>query len=74
MYQGVDFIRSNEPEARSYFEKYTPIKGPITQKTHIGAWWKLDEVQKDKVQKLLDVLYESKQIKTQLNGDNYYLR
>jgi len=74
MYQGVDFIRSNEAEARTYYEKYTAIKGPVVQKTHIGAWWKLNEIQKDKVQKLLDVLYESKQIKTQLSAENYYLR
>lgn len=74
MYQGVDFIKSNEGEARQYYEKYTAIKGPIAQKTHIGGWWKLNEIQKDKVQKILDVYYENKQFKTQLNAENYYLK
>ena len=74
VYQAVDFIRSNEPEARKSYEKYTPIKGEIAQKTHIGAWWKLDEIQKDKVRMLIDVLYQNKLLKTNLDIENYYLR
>jgi NitT/TauT family transport system substrate-binding protein len=74
LYQAVDFIRSNEAEARNFYEKYTPIKGNIAQKTHIGAWWKLQEIQKDKVQKLADILYDNKILKKKANVEDYYLR
>jgi len=74
IYRAVDFIRTHEIEARKYYEKYTPIKGGVALKTHTGAWWKLDEVQKDKVQKLADILYENKVLNKRVNTDVYYLR
>ena len=74
IYRAVDFIRSNEVEARKYYEKYTPIKGDIALKTHTGAWWKLNEVQKDKIQKLADILYENKILKESVSTGVYYLR
>lgn len=74
IYRAVDFVRTDEMEARNYYEKYTPIKGDVALKTHTGAWWKLDEVQKDKVQELADVLYENKMLKKSASTDVYYLR
>jgi NitT/TauT family transport system substrate-binding protein len=74
IYRAVDFIKANEIEARKYLEKYTPIKGEVALKTHLGMWWKLEEVQKDKVQKLADVLYENKILKKKINTNDYYLR
>jgi NitT/TauT family transport system substrate-binding protein len=74
IYRGVDFIRTNEAEARKSYEKFTPIKGDVAQKTHIGGWWKLEEIQKEKVQRLVDVLYENKLLKSRLNAEDYYLR
>jgi hypothetical protein len=50
------------------------MKGNIAQKTHIGAWWKLQEIQKDKVQRLADVLYDNKILKSKANVEDYYLR
>ena len=73
IYRGVEFIRDNEIEARQYYEKYTPIKGDVALKTHIGAWWELDEVQKDKVQKLADILHENEILKKRASTDTYYL-
>jgi len=74
IHRAVDFIKNNEIEARKYYEKYTPIKGDVALKTHIGAWWKLDEVQKDKIQKLANILYENKILKKRTETENYYLR
>lgn len=74
IYRAVDFIRGNEIEARKYYEKYTPIKGNIALKTHTGAWWKLDEAQKDKVQKLADILFENKILKKRAESEIYYLK
>ncbi len=74
LYKGVEFIRKNEEESRKYYEKYTPIKGEVAIQTHIGAWWKLEEVEKDKVQELADILYENKILKKHAETENYYLR
>lgn len=74
IYKGVEFVRKSKEEARKYYEKYTPIKGDVALKTHTGAWWKLDEIDKEKVQKLADILYENKILKKHANTYVYYLK
>ena len=74
IYKGVEFIRNSKEEARKYYEKYTPIKGNVALKTHTGAWWKLDEIEKDKVQILADILYENKILKKRANTKIYYFK
>ena len=73
IYRGLDFVRGNETEARGFYEKYTPIKGPVALKTHIGAWWKIKEIQREKLQQLADILTKNKELPGKVDVNTYVL-
>lgn len=60
--RAVDFVTSNEQEAKMYLPKYTPITEELAPKTYLYSFEK-NPSNKTAVQKLADILYEGGELK-----------
>jgi NitT/TauT family transport system substrate-binding protein len=58
--RAIDFIRTNESEAKGLLPKYTPIDSALAQKSRLYDWWKLSEVDTIVHQRFADILYDAK--------------
>lgn len=57
--KALDFIKTYPAIARSYYSKYTPIDSVLSQKIHTGDWWNLDQIDKTKIDTLINVLIQN---------------
>lgn len=72
-YKGIDFIKNNEAEARTILAKYTGIKEEVAKEMNLYPNAKLNEIDKDKFQKLADLLYEDKNINNKVDTSKMYI-
>jgi NitT/TauT family transport system substrate-binding protein len=56
--KGVDFIKTNEQEARGYLSKYTPLPPPVAANIPFEKWIKIKDLDKKGPQAYFDVLYK----------------
>jgi len=56
--EAIEFIRTNETQARGYLPKYTPLKPDLANKINIVDFWKLKEIDPIPLQRYADILYE----------------
>ncbi|OGP93974.1 MAG: hypothetical protein A2Z19_05440 [Deltaproteobacteria bacterium RBG_16_54_18] len=56
--KAVDYIRSNEKDARPYLVKYTGLPEPVAMNLAFDRWIKLDELDRKAGQEYFDVLYK----------------
>lgn len=72
-YKGIDFIKDNEAEARTMLAKYTGVKEEVAKNMNLYPNNKLADIQKDKFQKLADILYEDKNITKAVDTSKLYI-
>lgn len=72
-YKGIDYIKSNEPDARKILAKYTGIKEEVTAVMNLYPDAKLADINHDKFQGLADLLYEDQNITAQVNTSTMYI-
>lgn len=56
--KGVDFIKTNEQEARSFLPKYTPLVPPVAARIPFEKWIKIKDLDKKAPQRYFDLLYK----------------
>lgn len=56
--KAVDFINTNEQEARGYLGKYTPLPPPVAAQIPFEKWIKIKDLDKNGPQAYFDVLYK----------------
>jgi NitT/TauT family transport system substrate-binding protein len=57
--QAIDYIRSNETEAKALLPKYTPMDASLSSKSKLYEWWKLSEIALTNQQAFADLLYHN---------------
>lgn len=72
-YKGIDFIKSNEGESRKILAKYTGIQESVTSVMNLYPDAKLNDINKDKLQSLADILFEDKNITKEVNTRTMYV-
>jgi len=56
IYKGLDFIKTNELEARKFLVKYTSLPEPFAMKIPLDSWTKVEQYNKSYSQPYFDVL------------------
>jgi NitT/TauT family transport system substrate-binding protein len=56
--KGVDFIKTNEQEARGYLAKYTQLPPPVAAQIPFEKWIKIKDLDKKGPQAYFDILYK----------------
>jgi NitT/TauT family transport system substrate-binding protein len=72
-YKGIDFIKSNESEARQILAKYTGITPEVANAMNLYPDAKLADIDKAKFQQLADILYEDKNITASVDTNTMYV-
>ena len=72
-YKGIDYIKNNESEARIILAKYTGVKEPVANSMNLYPDAKLGDIEKDKFQKLADILFEDKNITKAVDTSKLYI-
>lgn len=72
-YKGIDFINQNPQEARQILAKYTGIPQNVANEMNLYPDAKLDQIEKPKFQQLADVLYQDKNITSQVDTYKMYI-
>jgi ABC-type nitrate/sulfonate/bicarbonate transport system substrate-binding protein len=72
--EAVDYIRNHEADAKKILPKYTPLDDSMAQKSHVYEWWKMEEIDKESIQKYADLLYEGKELKKKLDVSPMFLQ
>jgi len=72
MEQGVDYIKTNEQEARGYLAKYAQLPPPVAAQIPFEKWIKIKDLDKRAPQLYYDVLYKEGAYQTQLDTTTLY--
>jgi NitT/TauT family transport system substrate-binding protein len=56
--KGVDFIKTNEQEARGFLPKYTPLIPPVAARIPFEQWIRIKDLDKKAPQLYFDLLYK----------------
>lgn len=72
-YKGIDFIKSNESEARKILAKYTGIQEGVANAINLYPDAKLDDIERAKFQRLADLLFEDKNLTAKVNTSTMYI-
>jgi NitT/TauT family transport system substrate-binding protein len=71
--KSVDFIRSNETEAKRILTKFTPIDEPIALKSGLYEWYKVDEpIDYSSIQQVSNQMYDAKLLKQQVDAQKMF--
>lgn len=63
----IDIIRNDESKARSYLPDFTPISPEIADTTLLYHWRKVNEVEKEPIQKVADIFHREGLLKIQID-------
>ncbi|MCK5061082.1 ABC transporter substrate-binding protein [Candidatus Parcubacteria bacterium] len=66
----IELMRKDSVRARLSLVDFTPLKPAIAQETLLYHWRKVDEVEKDVIQKNADMFFEAGLLKNKINVDN----
>ena len=73
--EALDFIRTNEKDARKILTKYTPLDSTLADKTNLLVWYKVDELSDyQPIQKIADLFYENGIIKEKIDIQKMFLK
>jgi NitT/TauT family transport system substrate-binding protein len=70
--KAVDYLRTDEKEARPYLVKYTGLPEPIAMSISFDQWIKLDEADKRAGQEYFDLLYKEGAYKERVDTTELY--
>lgn len=73
MYKAVDFIKSNEAEARQIMAKWTGSKPEVAEKVNLWAQIKAEDVDKASLQRLADIFFDARVTQKKINTSTLYL-
>lgn len=73
MYKAVDYIRTNETEAKKLLPKWTAVSEDLALKINVIPYWKLNEINKEAVQKLADLLYQEENLIEKIDTEKMYI-
>lgn len=67
--RAVDFIKTNETEAKKILTKYTPMDESIALKSGLYQWYKIDEaIDFSSIQQIADLMYDYKLLNKKVNA------
>jgi len=72
MYKAIDYIRNHPVEAARTIPKYTPVERNLAAKLNQPLQQKADEVDRDAVQKVSDLLYSAGILEKKVETRNIY--
>lgn len=73
MYRSIDFIRQHEDESRDIMAKAIKMPEGTAKRLGINTYWKIDEVNKDYVQKLADIFFAQKALQKPVDSKLMYI-
>lgn len=73
MFKAVDFIKSNEDEARQILKKWTNCNDTIALKVKLWNQVKLNEINKNALQNLSDIFYENGITRKKIDTKSLYV-
>lgn len=71
--EATDYIKANDKEARQIMSKWVGTKTEIADKVNFWAQLKVEETDKEALQKLADILYQNGIVKKKINTDKLLL-
>ena len=72
MNRAVDYIRENDSESRAILAKYTGFKNELLQSSTLGYIWKLDEIDRNAIQRLAEILADAGVVEEEVDTANWY--
>lgn len=72
MNRAVDYIRENDSESRAILAKYTGFENELLQSSTLGYIWKLDEIDRDAIQRLAEILANAGVVEEEVDTANWY--
>ena len=72
MNQAADFIHDRPDEASAILAKYTDFSPDLLKGTQVGSVWKLEEINREAVQALADILFKSGIVPRQIDTKGWY--
>jgi NitT/TauT family transport system substrate-binding protein len=73
MFKAVDFINSNDEQARIILQKWTNCNEQIAQKVNLWDQVKLNDIDKDALQQLADFFFENGIIEKKIDTESLYV-
>lgn len=70
--KGVDYIKTNEEEARGYLPKYTPLPPPVAARIPFEKWITIKNLDKQAPQLYFDLLYKEGAYQKQVDTTQLY--
>lgn len=70
--RAIDFIRENPVGAKKTLPKYTGLDEEIALETLLCLYWKVEDADRDAVQKYADILYQEGIYKEKIDTSNFY--
>jgi ABC-type nitrate/sulfonate/bicarbonate transport system substrate-binding protein len=72
MSRAVDFIRENDEDPRTILAQYTGFPAELLLTADLGYTWKLEEIDRDAVQALADILVEEGVVEQRVDTSRWY--
>jgi len=72
MNRAVDYIRENDSESRAILAKYTGFENELLQSSTLGYIWKLDEIDRNAIQRLAEILADAGVVEEEVDTANWY--
>lgn len=74
MYRALDFLNNpqNAQEVKKILVKWTQMEPEVIERLRPLKYWKLEEIDRDAVQKLADLLFEGGALEKRINTSNLY--
>jgi NitT/TauT family transport system substrate-binding protein len=74
MYRALDFLNDpqNAQEVKKILVKWTQMEPEVIERLRPLKYWKLEEIDRDAVQKLADLLFEGGALEKRINTSNLY--
>ena len=69
--RAIDYIRSNEEEARIYLVEYANVRQEILQSINLNPWKSLGEIDLQQLQKFADILYENGALQSKILASDF---
>lgn len=73
MDKAVDYIRADEELAKKLLPKWTAVSEELALRINVIPYWKLQEIDKEAVQKLADLLYQEGNLAQLIDTERMYI-
>lgn len=74
MYRAIDFLNNpqNTQEVKEILAKWTQMEPEVIERLRPLRYWKLEEIDREAVQKLADLLFEERSLEKRINTSSLY--